>query len=215
MQSYILTLAFTALLATCVLGGDEVKCACEVTIDCANVDRLTTAATQLTSDNCANDCTSAACRTNFFLVQAHHDYCAAALPDSVSDALHDNEDKCDYCHIERQFDSALSACPAYECSSSSEATTAAAALTSEDCNTDCTTGPCVAAYRTVRAAHDRCDEDDVPEAVEDSLHEFEESCEAAECNVATKDAGVPTCSAAQVGAGVTALVMAVVASLFV
>ena len=212
MQAHVLFATAALLLATCVLGG-EIKCACEVTIDCANTASMTAAVQQLNSSDCSTDCTSSTCRTNFFIVQAHHDYCLNTLPESVSEAMHDYEGECTECHIERQFDSALPTCPAYECSSTTEATTAAAALTSGSCDTDCSSTACTNAYRIVRAAHDRCEEDDMPEAIEDGIHDFEESCESAECNVATKDAGVPTCSAAHVGAGVAVPLISILVAL--
>jgi hypothetical protein len=68
------------------------------------------------------------------------------------------------------------------------------------------------AFQTIRAAHDSCDHDDIPEAAEDALHEFEDACAASDCNVASTETVV--CSASMVyGQAITVLLGAVIAIL--
>ena len=54
---------------------------------------------------------------------------------------------------------------------------------SHNCSIDCDSGECGVNYRIIRAYHDRCAEDEIPEVVEDGIHDFEEVCEDQGCNV--------------------------------
>jgi hypothetical protein len=173
---------------------DMVDCACAVTMNCSDSQAMLSAVAVLEA-SCKTSCASSACIASFFLVQGHHDYCANKLPDTVEDALHEFEDGCTGCHIDRIFDSSLPKCPSYDCSSTTIADAAIQTLTDNDCADDCSSSTCVDAYRVIRGSHDTCDHDDLSEAVEDGIHDFEEICEAAECNVDTEERSTPTCSA--------------------
>ena len=56
------------------------SCAClaeelEFSIDCSDTDAMIGAHTALKTSGCSTDCSSQDCETNWYIVQAHHDYC--------------------------------------------------------------------------------------------------------------------------------------------
>ena len=52
-----------------------------------------------------------------------------------------------------------------------------AALVEESCSTDCSSDSCFRNWLIVQSHHDFCLHDEVPEAVEDSFHDYEDVCE--------------------------------------
>ena len=90
-------------------------------------------------------------------------------------------------------------------------------MQTNNCNTACT-GACITLFRKVLMAHDSCEEDDIPAAIEDTLHDYEENCEAQFCNSVT-EAFTPddgTCPAHSGAAAQRALSLAAIfAAIFV
>ena len=191
-------LASASLLFLVVIGGtfnvawaddeDELTCACAAaatpgfSIDCSNQGAMTTAVNVLAANVCANDCSSNICQTNFWIVQAHHDYCLESeLPDAVEDSLHLYEDACEECSILRKFDSSLPDCPPPNCSNGS-GDAAFNAMTAANCVSDCSGALCATNFQTLRAVHDLCEEDDITTLTELGFHDLEEACEDENCN---------------------------------
>ena len=68
-------------------------------IDCDDGDAILATLPLLEANNCAEDCSSEACRTNFLIMQTHHDHCRHSLvPDPVKDGIHFYEDACEECY---------------------------------------------------------------------------------------------------------------------
>jgi Hint module len=68
-----------ASLVVVVRAQEVDTCACTAkangfTINCGNQGAMTTALSRLAANNCFTTCTSAVCRVNYFIIQAHHDY---------------------------------------------------------------------------------------------------------------------------------------------
>jgi hypothetical protein len=118
--------------------------------------------------------------------QAHHDHCPpSSLPLAVETGFHTYENLCgEGCYIGRQFVQGLPACPAPQCNSPSVATAAIQTLNTS-CTSSCSSPACGSAYRTLRAAHDGCDDASIPDNVETAIHDFEDDCAAQECNMVT------------------------------
>lgn len=143
----------------------------------------------------ANACnTGTACKTNkacakdFLVVVAHHDHCLSEqVPPHIEDSLHDFEEFCTSCFVARQFDPKLPVCDAVTCSDTAGLATAINFLkdTANNCSATQCAGACAAPFKRLRAAHDRCEEDDVPRDAEGLLHSLEDACAAVDCNVAT------------------------------
>merc|ERR1711904_412136 len=126
------------------------------------------------------------CEVNYYVMQAHHDHCLHdALPTGIEKALHDYEHFYDDCFVKRQFNPALKACPAEDCSDATKMTSAIATLQA-GCTTKqaCADATCSAAIKTVLAVHDLCPEGKLPNNLEVALHDHEEPCEAQLCNTA-------------------------------
>lgn len=160
------------------------------TIDCSDTSSVDTAVSYLSANSCENVPTDEnaeeACHKSFLIVQSHHDFCPHdTLDKSVEGVMHVYEDHYESCQIGRQYDADLSNCPAVTCSDSAALNSAIDTLYAS-CNTTCTSNECTAAFQMVLTAHDTCDEDDLPGTIEVSLHDFEETCEAALCNSVTE-----------------------------
>ena len=132
-------------------------------------------------------------------MQAHHDFCAPSdLPVEVELGFHVYDDLCgEACIVGRQFVPGLATCPVAQCANSTAYTSAVNTLDTS-CTATCTSPTCIAAYRTVRATHDGCDE--IPEAIEVAIHNFEDICAAQECNVVTQAFDANVCSSSPVPA---------------
>jgi len=128
------------------------------------------------------------CQDNYYLMQAHHDHCLHdQLPTDIEKALHDFEHNYDDCFVKRQYNSALSACPAVTCSSQAPLNQAIVDLDA-GCNTKSlcdASATCKAAIKTVLMYHDTCPEDSLPDTIERALHDYEEPCEDHLCNSAS------------------------------
>jgi hypothetical protein len=120
-------------------------------------------------------------------MQAHHDHCLHdQLPTNIEQALHDFEHNYDDCFIKRQYNAALSACPAVTCTDQTPLNNAIVAL-GNGCNTKTlcdSTATCKDAIKKVLMYHDICPEDSLPDTIERALHDYEEPCEDQLCNSA-------------------------------
>mmetsp|Transcript_2606 Transcript_2606/g.4152 ORF Transcript_2606/g.4152 Transcript_2606/m.4152 type:complete len:209 (-) Transcript_2606:856-1482(-) len=63
------------------------------------------------------------------------------------------------------------------------------------CATDCMAADCEKNYLIVQTHHDYCPEADIPEAIEDGFHDYDESCTACQISRAFTE-GAPNCPAA-------------------
>ncbi len=160
-------------------------------IDCLNVAAMTASVAALKTNGCnmgAACKTNAACAKDFLVVVTHHAHCLHdQVPRALEEALHDFEEFCTPCHIERQFDAKLPVCEPTTCSDTAGLMSAISFLkdAANNCSGSCA-GQCSAPFKRLRAAHDRCEEDDVPRDAESLLHALEDACSAADCNVASK-----------------------------
>ena len=178
-------------------------CACALknsgtNIDCGDVAAMNQALTNLGSNSCQSDCSTVICKTSFYIVQAHHDYCLGAdVPDFVTSGLHVYEDVCSHCSIFRKTDSSLPSCPAANCDDNSGNAAYSALLTSgclNDCNTDASCGN---AFRTLRATYDTCPDGTLGTVAELGINGADEVCAQQDCNVgnAATDAASLVCDA--------------------
>jgi len=156
-------------------------------LDCTNKAKIEEAVSKLDADSsCAAEDPSGYCTMYYHVMQAHHDHCLHdSLPTGIEKKLHDYEEFYDDCFVKRQFDPDLSACPEVDCKDSTALTKAVATLQA-GCQTAtaCADKTCGDAIKTVLAAHDWCPESDLPNNLEDALHDHEEACEAQLCNTA-------------------------------
>ena len=190
-------------------------------IDCTTTTHITNANTYLTT--ATNDCkkkdASAECCTNYHIVQSHHDHCThEQVPDTLETTIHDYEGFYEDCEIARQFDADLSPCPAVTCSTAKvDLVTVTTDMQTNNCNTTCSSNACKLLFQKVLMAHDSCDEDVIPSSIENTLHTYEEYCEAQFCNSVT-EAFTPddgTCPAHSGAAAQRALSLAaIVAAIF-
>ena len=155
-------------------------------IDCTTTTHITNANTYLTT--AANDCkkkdASPTCCTNYHIVQSHHDHCThEQVPDILETTIHAYESFYEDCEIARQYDDGLSPCPAVTCSTvKDDLATVTTDMQTNNCNTDCSSATCKLYFQKVLMAHDSCDEDDIPSAIENTLHAYEEKCHDHFCN---------------------------------
>uniref|UniRef100_A0A7S4JMG0 Uncharacterized protein n=1 Tax=Paramoeba aestuarina TaxID=180227 RepID=A0A7S4JMG0_9EUKA len=194
MKFQNLLLVFALLGAFVVAQEDEEEdCVCIAsnagwTIDCSNQEVMEAAFTLISNYGCDSDCSSSVCQSNFYIVQAHHDYCFEDdVPENIEKNFHDYEDSCTDCHIDRRYDPSLPDCPGVDCSDRDDAIANFEALIDNGCESDCSSSVCVASYRNIRSYHDNCEEGDLPQFIEEGIHDFEESCEDANCNVGEPD----------------------------
>lgn len=130
------------------------------------------------------------CEKAYFVVQAHHDHCAAdEVPKAVAADLHDFESSCSSCHIAKKLDKSLPTCDEADCAAGDALQAAFDYLEDESngCASDCSANECGKNFQMLRAAHDACEIDDLPQAVEEGIHDFEDACAAQECNVGTEE----------------------------
>ena len=158
-------------------------------IDCTTTTHITNANTYLTT--AANDCkkkdASPTCCTNYHIVQSHHDHCThEQVPASLETTIHAYESFYEDCEIARQYDKDLPKCPTVDCSTAKvDLVTVTTDMQTNNCNTTCT-GACINLFRNVLMAHDSCEEDELPAAIENTLHAYEEKCHDHFCNSVTE-----------------------------
>jgi len=172
----------------------EGKCVCQAAshgwkLDCTKTAPVTAAVTALKGNTaCAKAGAPQTCVDNYYIMQAHHDHCLHdQLPTGVEKDLHIYEHFYDDCMIKRQFNKALSVCPAVDCANGQTAmTNAIAKLQSGTCNTtlSCKSTDCSAAIKVVLMAHDTCAEKQLPNNLEVALHDYEGICATELCNTA-------------------------------
>jgi hypothetical protein len=159
-----------------------------LTINCATAGATTTAALNYLETNAV--CKTAAgednaqCVSNYYVMQAHHDHCAHEdMPLTVETKIHDYESFYEDCEIRRQFDSDLLACPTIDCNNIlTDMGNIVTEMSEANCNTDCSSATCKEKYQKMLMAHDTCEEDQLPTALEKTLHDLEEACENNLCN---------------------------------
>jgi len=140
----------------------------------------------LQTNDCDTDCSSTVCKTQFGIIQAHHDYCLGSdVPEEVEAALHIYEDTCESCEIVRLVDPNLPECPAVVCNDGS-GNDAYNKLVGNGCGTTCTAA-CADDFRILKAVHDTCEEDSLDTAAELAFHTYEEACEDFNCNILTEE----------------------------
>ena len=127
---------------------------------------------------------NAQCVSNYYIVQAHHDHCAHEdMPLLVETKIHDYESFYEDCEIRRQFDSDLDACPTIDCNNIlTDMGNIVTEMSEANCDTTCSSATCKEKYQKMLTAHDTCEEDELPTALETTLHDYEEACEANLCN---------------------------------
>ena len=168
-------------------------------IDCTTTTHITNANTYLTT--AANDCkkkdASPTCCTNYHIVQSHHDHCThEQVPDILETTIHAYESFYEDCEIARQYDKDLDPCPTVTCSTAKVdlASVTTDLQTAGAGNVDCknseaickASSTCKTLFQKVLMAHDSCDEDDIPAAIENTLHAYEEKCHDHFCNSVTE-----------------------------
>ena len=186
--SFCLSLSLVAFASAAEDDHDHESCACAAekdgfVIDCMNQQAMLDAIAALGANGCETDCENVICHTNFFILQSHHDYCLEAeVPETVEDSLHIYEDGCDSCEILKKVDPGLDDCPPHNCQDTS-GTSAFTAMINAGCVNDCSTAFCSSNYKTLKAVHDLCEEDDLSTEAELGFHDFSEACSAESCNV--------------------------------
>eukprot|EP00746_Dinoflagellata_sp_MGD_P156160 gnl/MRDRNA2_/MRDRNA2_85719_c1_seq10.p1 gnl/MRDRNA2_/MRDRNA2_85719_c1~~gnl/MRDRNA2_/MRDRNA2_85719_c1_seq10.p1 ORF type:complete len:402 (+),score=62.92 gnl/MRDRNA2_/MRDRNA2_85719_c1_seq10:96-1301(+) len=175
-------------------GPDSYKglCVCQAQekgwkLDCTSKAKIEAAVANLEGNAaCKDKNPPESCVTNYHVMQAHHDHCLHdALPTGIEKTLHDYEHFYDDCFVKRQFNPALNTCPEVDCSDATAMTKAVSTLQGGCASaTACTDKTCADAIKVVLAAHDLCSESDLPNNLEDALHDHEEPCEDQLCNTA-------------------------------
>ena len=135
---------------------------------------------------CKTNANSAECKSNYYVMQAHHDHCPHdKLPHEVEDELHQFEAFYEDCYVKRQYDSDLSSCPAVSCS---DALTTDGSIVTEmsdnNCDTDCSSNACKTRYQKMLMYHDTCAENELPTNLEQGVHDYEKKCVSNLCNTA-------------------------------
>jgi hypothetical protein len=162
MQSYTFLLA--AIVAS---AADLPTCAChadalDFTIDCkkaSDTAGIVTTSYEYCKTNCLTDCSSAACKKNFAIVESHHDFCLHdQVPKTVEVGFHDLEDVCPReCVVGRLKDPKHAACPSYTCPKYAfQVEEVIKKLADEGCATACPEAKCGEAFRELRLIHDTC-----------------------------------------------------------
>ena len=137
---------------------------------------------------CKTEANSAECKSNYYVMQAHHDHCPHdKVPHEVEHELHEFEAFYEDCDIKRQYDSDLSSCPALASCSNALTTDKEIVTEMEDntCNTDCSSNACKTRYQKMLMYRDTCAEDQMPTNLEQGVHIYEEKCESHLCNTAS------------------------------
>lgn len=198
MKFSILSLAplvFSAVLlqATPISGAeedhahDDEKCACVAeelgfVMDCTDTNAMADSLMVLKSSGCQIDCSSPECQMNWYVVQAHHDFCdESAMPNAIEDDFHDYDEVCESCNIKRAFVKGAPTCPKPNCADDS-GNEAYVSLVENDCASNCASDACRDAFFLLVATHDNCDHDALSVAAEEGLHDFEDVCTMHFCN---------------------------------
>ena len=166
------------------------QCIAGLSIDCSTAMTTTQAALDYLEANknvCQTATNSAECKSNYYVMQAHHDHCAHDdIPHEVEHEIHDFESYYEECKIRRQYDSHLSNCPAVDCSNLFTTDgDIVAEMGSYNCNTDCSSDECKIRYQKMLMYHDTCAENQLPTGLEKGMHDYEEKCENHLCNTAS------------------------------
>lgn len=188
----------------CIQADDTkvLSCSCALeenddVLDCDNSSGMLGALSNLQSNACQLDCTSEVCQANYYMVQAHHDYCLRAeIPGSLSSGFHSFEEKCQDCHVIRHTDPSLPSCPAANCEDTS-GNAAYAFLLQNECQQDCDTNPdCGRNFRTLRAVYDTCPDGVLGLLTELGLNDLATPCASQDCNTghASTDASQLVCN---------------------
>lgn len=181
-----------ALLSFCAAASSP-SCGCIASqsgwkIDCANVAFVNSSLAYLQGNACdSSKCkTDSGCKRAFYVINAHHDFCFEDdLPETIELGVHTFESFCDQCKILRKFRTGIPVCETPQCSNPNLAIDAMNYLLTNNCTADCAKLQCPQQYKVVRAFHDICDPNDIPEKVEDQLHDVESFCEPQSCNAAS------------------------------
>lgn len=174
-----------ALFGTAAASGGS--CACEAEelgykIDCSDTATMLAALDFLNANGCGSNCSSEECEKNYYIVQAHHDFCPEAdIPEAIEDGFHDFDEVCTQCGITRSFVEGAPDCPAANCADTS-GNDAYTALVENGCNADCASDTCRDLFFVLRIVHDTCDHDVLSRAAEEGLHDLERPCAAQICN---------------------------------
>ena len=176
--------------------GSVEKCECVAQergfkIDCTNMAPVSEAVSYLEANKaaCMKKGASKVCTDKYYIMQTHHDHCPhKVLPGALGHTIHEFENFYDDCKIARQFDASLKMCPTVACASASTSlATADQTLATNNCSSSCTSEICSTTFQQIVRAHDTCNEDALPAAVEKALHSYEEICEDQLCNVVEKE----------------------------
>ncbi|GAX21549.1 hypothetical protein FisN_6Hh440 [Fistulifera solaris] len=166
------------------------SCACEAehlgfAIDCTDTAAMLTAFNALQTSSCATDCSTEDCTMNYYIVQAHHDYCQEGeVPTEIEDGFHDFDTVCVACEIQRAATEGAPDCPIPVCDDGS-GDTAYSAMLDAGCLTDCSSEACGTNFLTLVAVHDNCPHESLTTAAEEGLHDMESICTMHVCNSAT------------------------------
>jgi len=177
-------------------------------LDCKNMAKMTEAVSYMgaNEDKCLAIDPPQACINQYHVIQAHHDHCLHHdLPADIEKILHEYEIFYQDCFIRRQYDPDLAQCPAVTCSNEQSLSDATATLLAcEKTTAACAAGStCASAVKTVLMAHDTCPEKNLPDDLEQGLHNYEDPCAAELCNAgvtAVFDAYAQQCTAETSGA---------------
>lgn len=163
------------------------SCACEAeelgfTIDCADTNAMLDALAFLNANACSADCSSEECEKNFYIVQAHHDFCPEeGIPEAIEDGFHDFDEVCTHCGIARPFVEGAPTCPTPNCDDNS-GNDAYTNLVENGCNIDCSSDTCRDLFFLLRITHDACEHDTLSTFSEEGLHDLEVPCADQICN---------------------------------
>ena len=191
-SSYLLWSLLAAAAAVIVgtvgtVSASGGSCACEAeelgfTIDCADTQTMLDALTFLKTNACSVDCSSEECEKNYYIVQAHHDFCPEdEVPEAIEDGFHDFDEFCVNCSITKPFVEGAPDCPAPACEDDS-GNDAYTALVETGCNLNCDSDVCRDLYFVLRTVHDECDHGVLSVAAEKGLHDLERPCQDHVCN---------------------------------
>mmetsp|Transcript_32277 Transcript_32277/g.35754 ORF Transcript_32277/g.35754 Transcript_32277/m.35754 type:complete len:271 (-) Transcript_32277:50-862(-) len=177
-----------------VLAHDDdnaISCGCasdehNFKIDCSDQDYLTTALFDIQNPNyaCKSNCTSDICKTNYYIIQSHHDYCFYhELSELVTSVYHDYQPKCMDCHIHRKNNPDIYTCPVPDCSDEKSSIQAYNFLILNQCKSDCSKNGCAYNFRTLRSVYDGCSNDSMNKLIKLGVNTYSDYCHAEDCNV--------------------------------
>jgi len=199
-------LLLSALLLLLLLDSAAAKggsCACEAeelgfAMDCTETQSMLDALRILKDQDCATDCSSAACEKNYYIVQAHHDFCPKEdIPEEIEDGFHDFDESCVACAIQRGLVDASDAnstamkCPAVGCGDDDDiGNDAYTALVENGCNIVCGSEVCRDLFLVMRVVHDICDHGTLRQVAEEGLHDLERPCAEHVCLLPNQEGAV-------------------------